>query len=76
MNPDSVEGAPDAPTTTLNRAQRRSFRRAILAEHRKQTRWWRRTWRGKISQHEVVAILKAKQKRAARLDAIYGTEAA
>jgi len=47
---------------TMNRRQRRSFRRLILREHRNNTRYWRRAWRGIIPSWQVVAIVKGQQK--------------
>lgn len=68
------------PTTldlaTFSRGQRRQFRRAILSEHRKRTRFWRRSWRGVMPQWQVVAIVRSAEKRNQRIDAEYGVQVA
>jgi hypothetical protein len=60
---------------TLNRSQRRQFRRAILSEHRKKTRFWRRASRGVMPQWQIAALVRSTDKRNKRIDAEYGVSA-
>lgn len=61
---------------TLNRRNRRQFRKAILGQHRANTRFWRRAWRGVIPQWQVAAIVRSTEKRNKRMDAEYGVQVA
>lgn len=69
---EPTELEPKGLEVTLNRRNRRQFRRAILAEHRGKTRFWRRAWRGVMPQWQVAAIVRSTEKRNKRIDAEYG----
>lgn len=61
----------DEQNIVFNRRQRRLYRRAVLGEHRKATRFWRGAWRGILPQWQVAAIVIGMQKHAQLMDAEY-----
>lgn len=76
---DPVE--PTVNLADMNRATRRRFRRALNAEHRKATRFYRRAFT--MPQSQAMALAKDAQKRRARqqeewdaIDRAYGVEIA
>lgn len=46
----------------MNRAQRRALKRAGLRVYRRRTRYWRRVWRGVMTQWQVEKITEQLQR--------------